>query len=146
MTSKIDHHSVDIVLKLYDLRREPVMRAARKNLMEQFWPNSVKEVLAVMDFTHPLNESFRQVSSYWEMVYGIAKNGAITADYLAESNGEGLFLYAKIQPFLAELRKEYSPFAFANAEWIVNNSGEAKKRFELMKGRIPQMMEKMRGK
>ena len=130
-----DHHDADLVLKLYDLRREPVMRESR-SAMIAFAPKSFEELVAVTQPNHPDNAAFRQVGSYFEMAYGFARHGIIPADFLAESTAEGLILFAKVSPFLERFRKEYSPTAFQNAEWLVANSPVAKQRFEMFKARF----------
>ena len=113
-----DHHDADLILKFYDLRREPVMRESRDTIIQKFWPRNAAEACAVLTWDHPLNRAYRQVSSYWEMVYGMAKYGVVHTDFLLESNGEGLFVFAKVEPFLAEIRAASSPRAFEKAEWI----------------------------
>lgn len=135
-----DHHDAEIVLRLYDLRRESVMRQSRSTLA-QWLPKSWEDVLAIAQPTDPRNAAWRQVSSYFEMAYGMARHGIVHADFLAESTGEGLFLFAKIEPHLARLRKELSPLAFRNAEWMVANSEAAKRLFELFQGRVRKLLE-----
>lgn len=134
-----DHHDADLVLKLYDLRREPVMRQSRQ-VMADFLPRSFADVQAVLQPTHPHNAAYRQVSSYFEMAYGMARHGIVNADYLAENTGEGLLLFAKLQPFLAELRGATSPFAFQNAEWLLQNSAAAQQRFQVFQARIARAL------
>ncbi len=137
-----DHHDAELVLRLYDLRREAVMRESRNAINAKFWPKSYEDAVAITKPDHPLNAAFRQTSSYWEMVYGMAKHGIVHADYLTENNGEGLFLYAKLQPFLDRFRKEMnSPTAFQNAEWITKNCEEGKRRFETIQNRVKKMAE-----
>jgi hypothetical protein len=139
---KPDHHDAELVLKLYDLRREAVMRDSRNSINGKFWPKSYEDVLAITKPDSPMNAAFRQVSSYWEMVYGMAKHGIIHADFLIENNGEGLFLYAKIHPFLERFRKENSsPTAFQNAEWISTQCAEGRRRFEMIQNRVRKMAE-----
>jgi hypothetical protein len=135
-----DHHDADLVLKLYDLRREAVMRQSR-NAMGAFWPKNWDEFFAVTQIMHPLNAAWRQTGSYWEMAYGMARHGIVNADYLVENTGEGLFLYAKVLPFIERYRKEVSPLAFTNAEWIVTNSASGKRILETIQGRLRKMME-----
>ena len=130
-----DASDADIVLKLYDLRREKVMRESR-NAMFGFTPKTWDEMAAILQPAHPQNAAYRQVSSYYEMAYGLARHGAVNAELLAESTVEGLILYAKVRPFLARLRAEQSPFAFANAEWMVKKSKHAKARFALIQERV----------
>ncbi|HYF49636.1 MAG TPA: hypothetical protein VEJ63_09535 [Planctomycetota bacterium] len=136
-----DYEDAELTLKLYELRREPVMRESRNAIMAKFWPKTYDDFFAVTKPDHPLNAPFRQVSSYWEMVYGMAKHKITHADFLMENNAEGLFLYAKVLPYLERYRKEFSPFAFRNAEWITQNSEEGKRRFEMIQGRVRKMME-----
>jgi hypothetical protein len=75
------------------------------------------------------------------MVYGIVRHGIANADYFLESNGEGLFLFAKLQPFLAQLRQEHSPRAFRNAEWVSRESAEGRALFELYLARVKKALE-----
>jgi hypothetical protein len=51
------------------------------------------------------HDAFRQTSGYWEMVYGMARHGIIQPDFLVENNGEGLVLYARIEPYLEAFRQ-----------------------------------------
>jgi hypothetical protein len=135
-----DHHDAAIVMKLYDLRREAVMRDSRAK-MAQFLPRTWEDFLAVTQPAHPSNAAFRQVSSYWEMAYGFARHHIVNADFLIENTTEGLFLYAKVLPFLERFRKEVSPTAFRNSEWITKSCETGKQRLELVQSRVRKMVE-----
>lgn len=135
-----DHHDADLVLKIYDLRREAVMRESRSALNTRFWPKSADDVAAVLKNDHPLNAAFRQVSAYWEMVYGMARHGILHADYLVESNGEGLFLYARVESYLGELRSR-NPRAFLHTEWITKNSEVAGQMLTMFRERVAKALE-----
>lgn len=137
----VDHHDAELVIKLYDLRRETVMRQSRDAMTMKFWPKSYEEFIAVTQPAHPMNAAFRQASSYWEMAYGFAKHGAVNADLLIESGGEGLFLYAKILPYLERFRKEASPTAFTNCEWISTQCVAGRMKLEMIKARVKQIQE-----
>ncbi|MFK7740276.1 MAG: hypothetical protein AB8H80_08125 [Planctomycetota bacterium] len=136
-----DHHDADLVIKLYDLRREAVMRESRDAINGEWWPKNEAEMLAVMAPDHSLNRAFRQVGTYWEMVYGMAKHGVVNAEFLLENTGEGMLLYAKVEPYLAAIRKHNSR-AFVNAEWMVENvEGDvAAALLARFRGRIAQMV------
>jgi len=138
---KPDHHDAELLLKVYDLRRESVMRESRDNMNAKFWPKSYDDILAVEKIEHPLNCALRQTRTYWEMVYGLARHGIVNADYWIENNSEGLFLYAKYLPFLDRVRKEISPTAFRSAEWISTQCAEGRRSFEIIKGRVRKQME-----
>jgi len=138
---KADHHDAEIVLRLYELRRETVMRESREAINTQFWPRSFDDVLAVTKRDHHLNRSFRQVSSFWEMAYGMVKHGIVNAEYFLESNGEGFFLFAKILPYLEAYRREVSPVAFRNAEWTALRCPEGRELFETIQARVKKLAE-----
>ena len=136
-----DHHDAEIVMRLYDLRREPVMRESRDAIQTQFWPRTFEDVLAVTKRDHELNRAFRQVGTYWEMAYGMVKHGIVHAEYFLESNGEGFFLFAKIQPHLEAYRREVNPLAFRNAEWVAVESPEGRAVFATIQARVKKLAE-----
>jgi hypothetical protein len=135
-----DHHDADLILKIYDLRREAVMRASRTRIFAEFHPKRYEDFLAVAtDFENPINVALRQTSSYWEMVYGFARRGVIDPEFLVENNGEGLFLYAKVKPFIERWRSEMSPTAFQNAEWVATHTDAGQRYLAMFEQRIAAM-------
>jgi hypothetical protein len=136
-----DHHDADLVLKLYDLRRESVMRESRNAINAKFWPRSAEEAVAVTASDHPLNTAFRQTSAYWEMVYSMARHGIIHPDFLVENNGEGLFLFARVEPYLAALRQAASPRWFRNAEWVATHCAAGQALMESYRARVKRALE-----
>jgi len=96
------HESADLVLKLYDLRREARMRAAREWFALRFNPESFGEVIAVLE--GPQNPFFRMVVSYWDMAAALVNHGAIDEGLFTDVNAEHVGTFAKVEPFLPELR------------------------------------------
>ena len=139
-----DHHDADLILKLYDLRRETVMRESRNAINAKFWPRSAEEALAVTASDHPLNVAYRQTAGYWEMVYGIARHGIVPADFLVENNGEGLFLFARVEPYVGKIREAGFIRAFRNAEWVANNCDTGRSMMEGLRPYIKQVLETKR--
>jgi hypothetical protein len=117
-----DHLDADLLLKIYDLRREAAMRESRNAINRDYWPRSAEEALDVLRHDHPLNRAWRQTTGYWEMVYSMARHGVIHAEFLVENNGEGLYLFARAEPYLADLRTATSPRTLRNSEWIATQS------------------------
>ena len=134
-----DHHDAELVLKLYDLRREAVLREARKT-MTTWLPKTADEFMKITKPDHPDNAAFRQVMGYWEMVYGMARHGVIHAEFLMENNGEGLWFYARAERFLPELRKATSPRVLMNAEWVANNTEFGKEAMPRFHARLETIM------
>jgi hypothetical protein len=139
-----DHHDADLVLKLYDLRREPGLLESRQTINSKFWPGNAEEAVAVTASDHPLNVAFRQTAEYWELVYSMARHGIIHPDFLLENNGEGLLLYARIEPYLSAFRQAASPRAFRNAEWVSVNCEAGRLLMEGYRARIKRVLESSR--
>lgn len=136
-----DHHDADLVLRLYELRREPVMRASRDAMGMRFLPRTFEEFAAVTKPDHPDNAAYRQVGTYWEMAYGLIKHGVLHPDLALESNGEGLIFLAKAHPWLDRIRAQLNPRAFVHAEWVATQTEAGCRLFPLFQARV----EKLRG-
>ena len=108
----------DIILKLYDLRREPVMRAARAWMSGEFWPATAEEFFAVANGSDEHNAWFRQVTSYWEMAAAMVLHGAVSAELFIDCNGESLYYLAKFAPILDEIRAKKPGFMEKTSELI----------------------------
>jgi hypothetical protein len=117
------------------------MRESRAAINRDFWPKSSAELLAVVKSDHPLNAAWRQTTTYWEMVYGTVKHGIVNADYFMESSGEGMFLFARVAPYLEEFRREIgSPAAFQNAEWVSKNTAVGQRLLAMFSARVQKML------
>ncbi len=87
----------ELVLKLYELRREPVLRQARHWVMFEFNPANYDEFVAVRQaFGTEKNAWLRQVASYWEMAASFILREAMNGELFLDTNFEGLFIYAKL--------------------------------------------------
>jgi hypothetical protein len=128
------HEDADLILKLYDLRREPVMREAR-NWMFTFNPTTVEDVMAAMVGEH--SGHLRMVISYWDMACAMVTNGAIDEELFNQTNGEHIFVYMKIQPVIEGLRA-----MFDNQEFL-KNLETVVKRIPEIETKLPAMRERM---
>lgn len=136
-----DHHDADLALRVYDMRREAVMRESRAAINQKFSPKTFDDVVAALTKgDHPLNSAYRQVASFWEMVYGFARHGIVHTDFWLESNGEGLLVFAKVAPHLDRIRAEISPVAFRNAEWVARESAEGRRLFATFSARVEKAL------
>jgi hypothetical protein len=89
-------------LKLFELRREPVLREARLWYIREFNPETFEEAVAIASGER--NASFRMVLGYWDMAASLVTNGAIDAGSFLAAHGEIVTAFAKIQPFLEQAR------------------------------------------
>ena len=110
----------ELILKLYDLRREASLRQARRFMVFDFNPKTLEELRAVSrDPRSDKNVFWRQTLGYWEMAASLVLRGAIDPALFLDSNGEGIVLYAKFHHFHAETEKESgNPFMRNTAAMI----------------------------
>lgn len=135
-----DYHDADLVLRVYEMRREAVMRASRDAFNGKFWPASYDDVKAVATAGHELNAAYRQLGTYWEMVYGLVRHGIVHEDYFLETNGEGMFLWAKLEPYISQLRTDYNPNLLRNTEWVAKETERGRSLAALFKARVEKVL------
>jgi hypothetical protein len=97
-----EHESMVGILKLYELRSEETMRTARDWFATVFHPESTQDILQVLVGDH--SADFRMVASYWDMAAAFVVFGAINDEMFNAINTEHVLVYAKLQPFLEEIR------------------------------------------
>jgi len=123
-----------LILKLYDLRREPEMRKARHWFAVEFWPQDADEFLKVANsFPSQENAWLRQVGGYWDMAASFVLQGALSEELFLQPgcSGEMFFILGKIYPFLKEFREKVNnPEAFVNMEKVAIGSKTGRKRLE----------------
>ena len=121
-------------LKLFDLRREAVLREARDWFIREFTPETFEELVSIA--TGERNASFRMVLGYWDMAASLVTTGAVDGDAFRAAHGEIFATFGKIHPFLAQLRAasgepefckhmEAVVLAAPNAEEILSRRREA---------------------
>ena len=95
--------SATLNLKLFELRREPVLREAREWFLREFNPESLEELIALV--SGPRNASVRMVLGYWDFAASLVTTGAIDADAFLAAHSEIVGTFSKVFPFLAEGRR-----------------------------------------
>jgi len=128
----------ELILKLYDLRREAEARKAR-SWWFGFWPEKTDDVVRIASAMGTQeNAWFRQVSGYWEMAAALVLHGTVNRDLFLEPSicGEMFFIFAKIHPFLDELREKlHSPTVFRNVERLIMTSEGGPERLKQVQER-----------
>lgn len=125
----------DLILKLYDARREAEIRKARQWVIGAFWPTSADDVLQITRSNGQENAWYRQVLGYWNMAASFVIHGALNEDLFLEPAfcGEMYFIYSKLQPFLKELReKMQNPLFLANIEKVIVRSKTGRERLAIV--------------
>ena len=136
--SSTPYESATLLIRLYEMRREPTMREARDWYARGFNPTSVDEVMQALSGPH--SGHFRMVTSYWDMAASFVLNGAIDEQMFNDANGEQHVVYAKIEPFIAEYRaKMGNPGYLASLEKVVMKTPGARDRLGLLRERFRAM-------
>jgi hypothetical protein len=146
MSKKATATDAQLIMQLYDLRREAEMRKARNWWVTGFWPESADDVLKVVGaMGSQENNWLRQVGGYWSMAAAFVLQGALSEELFIQPavSGEMFLIFAKVQPFLKELREKMGdPHMFGNVEKIVTGSKFARERLKLTLKRVETMREK----
>jgi hypothetical protein len=132
----------DLIIKLYDLRREETMRKARNYFALEFFPKSADDVKALftnIDEPPEHNAYFRQVISYWDMAAAMVNHGAIDKALFFDTNGEFFGVWAKIGDFIEDLRASFGPQFLANLEKLIAAAPDGARRVQIMKERFNTM-------
>jgi hypothetical protein len=123
----------NLILELYKLRREPVMREARKWFFT-FNPTTPAEYMEAIMGEH--SGHLRMVTSYWDMAASLVNNGAIDEQMFNDANGEHLFIFAKIEPVLEGLRQQWGPDMLKHFETLIRRIPENKEKLAAIRERI----------
>ena len=132
-----------LLLELYDLRREPELRKARQWWLITFWPKSADDFAKVATaMGSKENNWLRQVGSYWGIAVSFVLNGVVSEKLFFQPSfcGELYFIFAKVRPFLTELRQKMNnPDLFLTIEKAILASKMARAQFEKVEARVTAM-------
>lgn len=118
----------NLIVKLYEIRREEEFRKAREWFDTEFNPQSAQDILELMNSGFAPTAYFRMVLTYWEMVAALANYGSVDPGLIHTTNVEHLRYYAKIEPFMAELRKVMGSDFLPELEKLVKSAPDFEKR------------------
>jgi hypothetical protein len=146
MPKKSTVEEARLILELYNLRREPEMRKARQWWLTTFWPTCADDFMNVaMDFGSQENNWLRQVGSYWGIATTFVLNGIISETLFFEPAfcGELYFMFAKVRPFLKEIReKAKNPDLFLLSERAIYGSELGRAQFAKVEARVNMLRPK----
>lgn len=123
----------ELILRLYELRRESTMRKARSFIIFEFQPKTLDDLMGVQrGLGTEQNAYWRQVLSYWEMAASFVLRGALDPDLFFDSNGEGIFIYAKFRQFHAGYEKETNHAFMKYTAKLVEQYPVARARYDTL--------------
>jgi hypothetical protein len=129
------YESATLIIRLYELRREPTMRDARAWFARDFHPTSADDIFQILGSPH--SGHFRMVTSYWDMASSFVLNGAIDEKMFNDANGEHIFIFAKIEQLVAEYRvKSGNPNYLKSLETVVLQKPGAREQMASIRERF----------
>jgi hypothetical protein len=129
-----DHHDAELLLRLYDLRREEKLHQARDWFLQEFQAESLQDLHARFPLGSRENTFFRMVTGYWEMAASIVNHGLIKEEFFFENTDELWVVWQKVKHLAPAARKMYhNPFIWKNLEaaaekfekWMTQRAPEA---------------------
>lgn len=137
--SSVTHEQANLLLRLYELRRDPRMREAREWFVSDFSASTLEELFKKYPPGSKDNASYRMVVSYWDMCAGIVNRGLIDDELFFENNGEVWIVWDKVKELALSQRKTM------NNPTILKNLLELGERFEAWREKsAPGFNEEMR--
>jgi hypothetical protein len=115
--AKANHHDANLILRLYDLRREPRLREARRWFAASFKPKTYEEYLALCPAGSETNASYRMVVTYWEMVASFLTSGTLNEELFYQTGREMLVTWERVRDIAPGIREAYkNPREYKNLE------------------------------
>lgn len=130
----------NLILRLYELRREETMRQARDWFMTAFHPQSTQDLLQAIVGEH--NARYRMVTTYWDMAAAFVNHGAIDEQLFNDIHNEHIAVYSKVEPFLAEFRTiTHTPWYLSHLEQLVQRMPDCQERLATLRRFMKRRME-----
>ena len=143
---QLDPHNAQLLLQIYELRREEKLRHAREWVFGNFWADNLEEFNTICPPGTDENAFYRQVTTYWDMVAAIVNREMIDQDLFFETTAEPLMIWLRVKNVTLEQRKlRKNPLLLRNLEvlaekhekWLATRAPEAlaetRKMLEMMR-------------
>jgi hypothetical protein len=134
-------NEAELILKLYDLRREDTMRKARDWYFRDFNPETMADFSAAIFGQH--SGHVRMIVSYWDMAAAMVHRGAISMELFNDTNGEHIGVFSKIEPLLGEIRSTFGPQFAMNLEKLIDATPGGRERSAATRTQMKAMREQM---
>ncbi len=138
------HDEADLILKLYELRREDTMRKARDWYFREFHPENMADINNAMFSEH--SGHLRMIMTYWDMAAALVNHGAINIDLFTDTNGEHFSAFSKLEPLLGEMRSNYGPHVLVNLEKLIDATPDGRARVAAIRERMKGIRAEMAGR
>jgi hypothetical protein len=122
MQARATYDDANLILKLYDLRREERMRKARAWFSASFRARTLQDFAALCPPNSDELASYRMVTSYWEMAASFVTSGVLSSELFFQSGRELLLVWERIRDLVPAIRQQNTdPLAFSNLESVARD-------------------------
>ena len=133
MVMKPTYDDVNLILRLYEERREDKMRAAREWFAQNFKFHTMEDFNRGCPPGSSMNAYARMIMSYWEMAASFVASGLLNQELFFQSGGELLFVWVRVRDLIPHMREaNKNPASYQNLEKVANAF------IEWMNGRSPE--------
>ena len=139
METKPTHEQAQLHLHVYEMRREARLRYGRDWFFKNYFADNFEDGMRIAPPGTENGALFMMVLGYWEMAASMVLHGAVNEELFMEPSfcGEMFFIFAKVRPFLNELRERFqSPSMFTNIEKLINKSEKSRELLKTFETRI----------
>ena len=133
----------NLVLRLYELRREEKLRAAREWFRTKFVPLTIEELKAVIATPGEENTNYRMVTTYWDRACSFVASGVLHPDLFIQSGAEAVMVWTRLEDFAPQIRSEGTPWFLVNIEKAIGMAPAAESRLKMFRSRLAVMREKL---
>ena len=133
----------NLILRLYELRREEKLRAAREWFRTRFYPMSLDDLRAVIQTPGEENTNYRMVTTYWDMACSFVATGVLHPDLFFQSATEAFMVWSRLETYAPRVRTELqTPWFLVNIEKAISLVPWAEERLTIFRARLTAMREK----
>jgi hypothetical protein len=118
----------ELLLKLYEIRRDPELRRARAWLLSEFKPTTWADVKSRYLSHVEEDRWYRMTTSYWEMVAAIVNRGLLDAELFFDHTGEDIVTWERIKGLIPDARADIRPTYLIQFERMVSAHQAYRKR------------------
>ena len=123
------YDDANLLLRLYEIRREDKMRQARHWFLFEFTPGTWSQIRERFFTGEEQDNYLRMVVSYWDMACALVKQGVLNKDLFYATNGEHLAVWNKAKPWVEEARQELkNPLMLRNLEEVATDTTQWRTR------------------
>jgi hypothetical protein len=132
------YQDADLIMKLYDMRREERLRTARAWFMANVNVRSAAEAIEKFPPGSDHNAYFRMVLGYWDMAASFVVRGVLHEELFFENSTEMLAVWERTKTFIEDFRR-----VRGNTLIFHNLEKAAKKQIEWLSKQAPGAYENM---